>query len=82
MEANDRIEELAGKISEALSLPEKAEPDAAHLAFAVYYEMDYLMTWNCAHLANGRTLRRLADYVRTEGLWLPVIATPEEMLEE
>jgi len=43
--------------------------------------MDYLVTWNCRHLANGETIRRLADANAELGRFTPVIVTPEELLE-
>ncbi|MCC7349561.1 MAG: type II toxin-antitoxin system VapC family toxin [Phycisphaerales bacterium] len=75
------IEDLSVRVQQALDIPSRAKADAVHLAYAVYYEVDYLLTWNCAHLAGARSLRRLADFVRTEGLWLPVICTPRELVE-
>jgi len=74
------LEPLAEKIQSALSIPRKARLDAFHLAYAVQYELDYLLTWNCAHLANAPRLRLLADFLQTEGLWLPIVCTPEEMV--
>lgn len=35
--------------------------DLPHFAFAVAFEMDYLVTWNCAHIANGEIVRRLRE---------------------
>lgn len=74
------IEQLAVELQLALDIPVKARADAVHLAYAVYYEVEYVLTWNCAHLAGAYSLRRLADYVRAQGLWLPVICTPREMV--
>jgi len=76
------IQELAGVLHAALGLPERARADALHLAYTVHYEIDYLLTWNCAHLANGETLRRLAVFVRDRNLWLPIILTPDEMITQ
>lgn len=75
------IEELAVQIQQALSIPNRARADAVHLAYVVYYEVDYLLTWNCTHLAGASSLRRLTDYVRSQDLWLPVICTPRELVE-
>ena len=44
---------LAEEYLHKLGLPRGAHLDVVHLAFAVSYEVDYLLTWNCAHLANG-----------------------------
>jgi predicted nucleic acid-binding protein len=82
LDGNSQAQELAGRIETLLQLPARARADAVHLAFAVHYELDYLLTWNCAHLANARNLRLLADFARSEGVWLPVICTPDEMVEE
>ncbi len=81
LEAGPQVERLAGDIHQGLRLPRKAAVDAAHMAFAVSCEMDYLLTWNCVHLANPHNLRMLADLTRQRGLWLPIICTPAEMVE-
>lgn len=75
------IEGLGEQLRIALGIPERARLDAFHLAYAIYYEVDYLLTWNCAHLAGAHTLRRLTDFARREELWLPVICTPLEMVQ-
>jgi hypothetical protein len=74
------LENLAARIQRTLQLPDRARLDAFHVAYAVDYELDYLLTWNCTHLANSEVLRRLMDFLRDEGLWQPIICTPEEML--
>ena len=55
--------------------------DVLHIAFAVGFGMDYLLTWNCAHIANGEVVRRLLQVNETLGKPTPVIVTPEELLE-
>lgn len=63
-------------------LPAFAEVDAAHIAVATAHGMDILLTWNCRHIANAanqHALRRLAD---ARQLRLPVICTPEQLMEE
>jgi hypothetical protein len=45
--------ELAKALMRRMPLPEKAQADAAHIATATVYEMQYLLTWNCRHLANA-----------------------------
>lgn len=54
--------------------------DAAHLAFACGYELDYLVTWNCTHIANAELRRRLMALNAALGLQTPIICTPEELL--
>ena len=75
------IPPLARSIAGILSLPARAEADSFHLAFAISYELDYLLTWNCAHLANARNLRMLKEHCLRESMWLPVICTPEEFVD-
>jgi hypothetical protein len=58
----------------------RARADLVHIAFAVAYRMDYLVTWNCRHIANGETIRRLANANAQLGNPTPVIVTPEELL--
>jgi hypothetical protein len=62
-------------------LPTRAEVDALHIAIAVTNQVDYLLTWNCAHLANA-ALRHQIDHVcRMKGYNPIIICTPEELLE-
>ncbi len=82
LEARPEVDELAMKVRRALNIPEKAALDAYHLAFSMFYEIDYLLTWNCTHLANAGCIRLLARFARNEGLWLPVICTSEQMVPE
>lgn len=82
LDARPEVDELAVKVRRALNIPEKAALDAYHLAFSMFYEIDYLLTWNCAHLANAGCIRLLARFARGEGIWLPVICTPEQMVPE
>lgn len=56
---DDNVRSLAHIYRDRLKLPERAEADALHIALAVYYEVDYLVTWNCAPIANGQVIRRL-----------------------
>ncbi len=75
----DRIEEMAIAIRAELDIPEAKHVDAVHIAYAVVYEVDVLLTWNCAHFANVDTLKLFADFCRRGNLWLPVLCTPYEM---
>ena len=63
-----------------LGLPGKALRDAAHLAFACGNELEYLVTWNCVHIANAELRRQLTTINATLGLRTPVICTPEELM--
>ncbi|MEI6306582.1 MAG: type II toxin-antitoxin system VapC family toxin [Deltaproteobacteria bacterium] len=77
----DHIILLAADYQALLGIPEKSKVDALHLAFAVGYEIDYLLTWNCRHLAHGEVRTRIHRYSQTKGLHEPMIVTPQELLE-
>ena len=74
--------ELARAILASGLLPRRAAIDALHLSVATVHELDYLLTWNCKHLANQHVLPRLAVLVERLGLALPIVCTPEELMEE
>jgi predicted nucleic acid-binding protein len=56
--------------------------DAAHLAIATYHEADYLVTWNCRHLANANKFAHIRMVNRRLGLVTPEIVTPEQLFSE
>jgi hypothetical protein len=63
-------------------IPRKAATDAAHIAIAAVHGMDFLLTWNCVHIANAVIAKVLASICREHGCECPVICTPEELLGE
>jgi len=73
---------IANHYEKVLPLPKDAAADAMHLAIASVHGVDYLVTWNCTHLANALVRRALAETNSSMGLVTPIICTPEEMLEE
>lgn len=73
---------LAREVQSAMNIPEDFSPDAFHVAYAIHYEVDDLLTWNCAHIANAVSLGLLSRFCRQNGLWLPVVCTPLEILRE
>ena len=80
LEANESVEALAARYVAELNIPERAIRDAAHLAFACIYELDFLVTWNCNHIANGEVVRHLTRLNAIAGISTPTICTPEELL--
>ncbi len=65
-----------------LELPPKALPDIYHIAYCVAYEIDFLVTWNCTHIANPHVLRRLRDLSHAANFFLPTIVTPDSLMED
>ena len=71
---------LARRLVEKGPIPEKANVDALHIAVAATNGMDYLLTWNCKHIANAEMHTGVARICRAAGCEPPVICTPEELL--
>lgn len=81
LELVPQVGALADQYFAAIDLPEKARADAYHLAMAVWHGMDYLVTWNCQHIAGAR-IKRIVETVNAgQTLLTPVICTPEELME-
>jgi predicted nucleic acid-binding protein len=60
-------------------MPRSPVADSLHLAFASHYHMDYLLTWNCRHLANARKAERLEEINLKMHLGLPRLVTPQTL---
>ena len=82
LEVTSEARDLAGQLVDAGAVPEKAAVDALHIGIAVVNGMDYLLTWNCAHIANATMRHRIEGVCRACGYEPPVICTPEELMEE
>lgn len=80
--AVEDVESLAQRLLEQAALPAKARIDAAHIAIAAVHGMDYLLTWNCKHIANAFMRPSIERICRESGYEPPVICTPEELQGE
>jgi predicted nucleic acid-binding protein len=74
-------EALAGVLLKEVPLPPKAANDALHIAVAAANGIQYLVTWNCTHIANATLRPQIEALCRREGYERPVICTPRELLE-
>lgn len=81
LEVNEDVQRLAERYFSAIDLPDRARIDAFHLAMAVWHGTDYLLSWNCKHIASARVRKTLAEINETLGIQTPVICTPEELME-
>ena len=81
LEVNEEIEDLAQEYFAALQIPEKAKIDAFHLAVAAWHKMDYVLSWNCKHIASGRVQKTLQEINLRLGVHTPIVCTPEELME-
>ncbi|MEX1040052.1 MAG: type II toxin-antitoxin system VapC family toxin [Pirellulaceae bacterium] len=74
------IMQIAGEIMARAILPAKAQVDALHIATVAHHRIQYLLTWNCRHIANAKILPRIHQVLTDAGVPIPVICTPEELL--
>ena len=80
VELNQAVRNLATQFLLRSNLPAKASDDAVHIAAATVHGLDYLLTWNCKHIANAQIQRKLAEISLDLGYELPIICTPYELL--
>jgi hypothetical protein len=80
LDLNQAVLDLAEQFLERSNLPAKADIDAVHIATATVHGMDYLLTWNCKHIANAQIQGKLAEISLDFGYELPILCTPYELL--
>lgn len=80
--ASPAAEALIPELLMATRLPSKVFADMAHVALATVHGMQYLLTWNCRHIANATIQRAIVKTCRERGYEPPVICTPEELMGE
>lgn len=80
LDLNQFVLDLAEQFLRRSSLPAKADVDAIHIAATTVHGMDYLLTWNCKHIANAQIQRKLAEISFDLGYELPILCTPYELL--
>lgn len=73
---------LAERLVESGPISREHAADALHIAIAAVNGVDYLLTWNCKHLANAVHRSRIEALVEEAGYVCPVICTPEELMED
>ena len=81
LETDGQARELASRILATSALPAKATADALHIAVATVNGLEFLLTWNCTHIANGFVMRAVARLSREMGYEPPTVVTPEELME-
>ncbi|MBI4847610.1 MAG: type II toxin-antitoxin system VapC family toxin [Nitrospirae bacterium] len=79
LELNEKVISLARILIDE-ALPPKAVEDALHIAVAAIHGMDYLLTWNCKHIANAEKEYAIAAVCRSNNYEPPIICTPEELM--
>jgi hypothetical protein len=82
LESDGDSRALSARIIEKCGLPARASVDAEHVALAAMNGMDFLLTWNCAHLVNPQIASKIALVCRSEGYYCPTLCTPEQLMEK
>jgi len=81
-----KIAENAIRLSEKLisdgPIPKEFGEYAVHITVCAVNGVDYLLTWNCKHLANAMHRHEIERIVEAYGYTCPVICTPAELMEE
>jgi hypothetical protein len=72
-------EQLEADLIRLFQLPPRAAADAGHLAMAILHRIDYLLTWNCTHLANAVLQKDMMEYCHYHKLHVPIVCTPETL---
>jgi predicted nucleic acid-binding protein len=81
LEVTPECLDLGRRLVVGIPLPPKAATDAFHVAVAAIHGIDYLLTWNCAHLANAALRSRIESVCELAGVSAPIICTPQELME-
>jgi predicted nucleic acid-binding protein len=81
IEITEEVEVIAKRLLSHALLPSKAKVDALHIATATIGGMDYLLTWNCTHIANPAFRIKIESVIHSFDYELPIICTPQELLE-
>lgn len=79
LESSEAAQELSKQFLAKSNLPPKAAEDASHIAIATVHGVDYLLTWNCRHIANAQIQKKLLEICLDCGYELPTICTPYEL---
>lgn len=76
-----KIEDIAQVYMDHFVMPQGDPGDAIHLAYASHYHLDFLLTWNCANIANPNKFRHTRIINARMGLGTPDMTTPALMIE-
>ena len=78
--SSEAAENLARSLLERRIVPENAIEDASHVAIATSQGMEFLLTWNCRHIANAEVVEKLEVACRQLGFVMPGLCTPEQLM--
>ncbi len=82
LDVSDTVIELAKELVARHAVPKDKAEDAFHIALAAAHGMDFLLTWNCSHIANAERMEAIESVIELCGYECPRICTPDELLGE
>ena len=82
LDVNADAESLAKRLLVDGAIPRTEPEDALHVAIAVVHQLNYIATWNFVHRVGASAKFKLQMHISRMGYTPPIIATPEELLEE
>jgi hypothetical protein len=80
LDISPAVLQLASAILQSGAIPPKAARDAAHIAISAVHEIDFLLTWNCAHIANAQIVKKVQSICVQHSFPCPLICTPEGLM--
>jgi hypothetical protein len=78
----EEVKVLANALITEGPIPAKSEVDAYHISVATINGMEYLLTWNCTHIANAVLRPKIEAICRKYGFEPPILCTPQELIGE
>jgi len=82
LEVADEIADIIDVYISNHLMPQERLGDALHLALASYHKCDFLLTWNCNHIANANKFEHIRIINSRLGLFVPTLITPMELCTE
>lgn len=82
LDINEAVADIVEAYIKHRVMPADPAGDALHLALASYHRCDFLLTWNCRHLANANKFAHIRRVNAILGLFVPSLVTPLELLGE
>ena len=77
LDENDEVEQLVNEYLLSNVLPPSCKDDLFHIAYAVVYRCDCIVSWNFKHLVNRKTMNRVNATNLSCGYQFIQILSPE-----
>ena len=81
IEVDSTVADVASELLLQTGFPHKVADDLTHIAIAAVYGMNFLLTWNCTHIANPHWLPKVTAVLAELGYDAPEVCTPQALLE-